>query len=63
MKAIGRRANGLMFHFHDKFAVATVDDAVPNLCRVADLAVRLRSRTESTRSWLAIATALGLRKR
>jgi acyl carrier protein len=41
---------GVILQFQDHFDVVIEEDAVPNLCRVADLAAYLTARRESTRS-------------
>jgi len=41
---------GVILQFQDHFDVVIEEDAVPNLCRVADLAACLSARRESTRS-------------
>jgi len=41
---------GVILQLQDHFDVAIEEDAVPNLCRVADLAAYLSARRESTRS-------------
>ena len=40
----------MILQFQDHFDVVIDEDAVPNLCRVADLAAYLAARRESTRS-------------
>jgi acyl carrier protein len=40
---------GVILQFQDHFDVVIEEDAVPNLCRVADLAAFLATRPESTR--------------
>jgi len=41
---------GVILQFQDHFDVVIEEDAVPNLCRVADLVACLSARRESTRS-------------
>jgi len=41
---------GVILRFQDHFDVVIEEDAVPHLCRVADLAAYLTARRESTRS-------------
>jgi len=41
---------GVVLRFQDHFGVVIEEDAVPHLCRVADLAAYLSARRESTRS-------------
>ena len=41
---------GLILQLQDHFDVVIEEDAVPNLCRVADLAAYLSARRESSRS-------------
>jgi acyl carrier protein len=41
---------GVILQLQDHFDVVIEDDAVPNLCRVADLAAYLAERTESPAS-------------
>ena len=41
---------GVILEFQDHFGVAIEEDAVPNLCRVADLAACLSARRESVRA-------------
>ena len=41
---------GLILQIQDDFDVVIEEDAVPNLCRVADLAAYLTERRESTES-------------
>jgi acyl carrier protein len=41
---------GVILEIQDHFGVAIEEDAVPNLCRVADLAACLSPRRESTRT-------------
>ena len=40
----------VILQFQDHFGVAIEEDAVPNLCRVADLASFVGARRESSRS-------------
>jgi len=40
----------VILQFQDHFGVAIEEDAVPNLCRVADLASYVGARRESSRS-------------
>ena len=41
---------GLILQIQDHFDVVIEEDAVPNLCRIVDLAAYLSERTESNRS-------------
>jgi acyl carrier protein len=41
---------GVILQFQDHFDVVIEEDAVPSLCRVADLAAYLAARRESTHS-------------
>jgi acyl carrier protein len=41
---------GVILHIEEHFGVAIDEDAVPNLCRVADLAAHLSAGRESARA-------------